>query len=94
MLFDPSWLIQRFLKNIFRILTSQKFEISVSFDLTLSTGTTKATFAFNGKVLCLMLISTALSKNDARKTKASFTSLGGIASVPTGFLHLYFEVSF
>ena len=41
-----------------------------------------------------MLISTALSKNDARKTKASFTSLGGIASVPTGFLHLYFEASF
>lgn len=41
-----------------------------------------------------MLISTALSKNDARKPKASFTSLGGIASVPTAFLHLYFEVPF
>ena len=77
------------------MLTGQKFEISsFLFGLTLSKGTTKATFAFPGKLLQLMLIFTAFSKSGARKAEASFISLGGIVSVPTAFLYLDFEVLF
>ena len=64
------------------------------FDLPLSKDTTKATFVFWRKVVYVMPVFIAFRKCGATKFEGSFTSLGGIASVPRAFLYLYFKISF
>ena len=77
------------------MFTGQKFEISFLFGSSLSKGTTEATFAFPGDVLCLTFTFTAFNKYGVIKFEASFSSIGRIMSVPTTvFLYLHFKVSF
>lgn len=73
------------------MLTRRKFKISFLFGLLLSKGTTEVTFALPGNELYLVLIITPFSNCEAKKSEVSFTNLGGIVSIPTALLQLYFE---
>ena len=71
------------------MFTGQKFEISFLFGSSLSKGTTEATFAFPGDVLCLTFTFTAFNKYGVIKFEASFSSIGRIMSVPTTVFSIY-----
>ena len=73
---------------------SQKFEISLLFGLLLFKEITEATFSYSWNVLHLMLIFTAFSKCEARKSQAIFSSLRGIVSVLTTFFVFVFWSTF
>ena len=62
-----------------------KFDISFLFGLPLSSGITDAVLAFSGKIFCVIPVLMAFVSNGAKKSAESFTSLGGIVSMPLAF---------
>ena len=55
------------------------------FGLPLSSGITDAVLAFSGKTFCAILVLMAFVSNGVKKSAESFTSLGGIVSMPLAF---------
>ena len=64
---------------------SYKFEISFLLGLPLSSGITDAVLAFSRKIFCKILVLMAFVSNGVKKIAESFTSLGGIVSLPLAF---------
>ena len=73
---------------MFKRLTDLEFEISYVFDLPLSRRTTDATLALFGRLFYFMhmVIASVTSCDNGSDAQLSFTSLGGIESIPTTFL--------
>ena len=79
------------LQNVFSTLTGLKFDILFLFGLPLSDAITDAVLAFSRKTLCVILVLMAFVSNGVKKSAESFTTLGGIVSVPLTFLYLDFS---
>ena len=70
---------------MFSTLTGLKFDISFLFGLPLSSGIIDVVLAFSGKTFCAILVLMAFVSNGIKKSAESFTSLGGIVSMPLSF---------
>ena len=79
------------LQTVFSTLTGLKFDILFLFALPLSDDITDAVLAFSGKTLCVRLVFMAFASNGVKKSAESFTTLGGIVSMPLTFLYLDFS---
>ena len=71
--------------SLFSTLTGLKFDISFLLGLPLSSGIANAGLAFSGKTFCAILELIAFVSNGFKKSAESFTSLGGIVSMPLVF---------